>query len=252
MPPLAAMGAAIGGAVSAGAAAVGGAISAGVGAIGTAVGGMTLSGLSTGLTIASTGMKLVGMATGSKTLQKIGDYGMLAGGVGSGIGAVSNLMNGANAGRGILNSSNIDKMLESPKATKAGMRTMTAANQVSSADKVAALMEDINYNPSAKPSASTKIINDMSTFDPEIEKSFWDRAGGTLTQYNPLMNMLGGMGDAYMQKAGMDQQMQIHKDDYGLRKSMYDRQVTNTSTPVNINPVLTPRAPNPTAGMLGR
>ena len=67
MPPLAGIGAAIGAA----AASAGAAVGAGLAAAGTAVGGMTLSGLATGLTIASTGMQVIGMATGNKTLIRL-------------------------------------------------------------------------------------------------------------------------------------------------------------------------------------
>ena len=101
MPPVAAIGAAIGGAVSAGAAAVG-----------SMVGGLTLTGLAKGASIVGTGMQLIGMATGSKTLSKIGMGMSLASGIGQGFNAISGRLGStAKSSSALLNNSDPSEIL---------------------------------------------------------------------------------------------------------------------------------------------
>lgn len=219
MPPLAGIGVAIGSAAaSAGAAA------------GSAIGGMTLSGLATGLTIASTGMQVIGMATGNKTLSKIGMYGGMIGGSGmlAGIATTGKTAAKVSQGGKLLDSTKVDSMLDSPKAKAAGFSTMKTTPQAGAADAFSTASSNLGYKPEG--------VNKLATFDPVEEQSFWDKTNGVLTQYNPMMNIIGGMGEAYMLNEQMDQRMQMHKDNFGLQKQQFDRLNANNSTVVNANP----------------
>lgn len=226
MPPLAGIGVAIGTA----AASAGAAVGAGLAAAGSAIGGMTLSGLATGLTIASTGMQVIGMATGNKTLSKIGMYGGMVGGAGmlAGIATAGKTVSKLSQGGKLLDSTKVDSMLDSPKAKAAGFSTMKTTPQASAADAFSTASSNLGYKPEG--------VNKLATFDPVEEQSFWDKTNGVLTQYNPMMNILGGMGEAYMLNEQMDQRMQMHKDNFGLQKQQFDRLNANNSTVVNANP----------------
>lgn len=221
MPPLAGIGVAIGSAVASAGAAVG---------AGLATGGMTLSGLATGLTIASTGMQVIGMATGNKTLSKIGMYGGMIGGSGmlAGIATTGKTAAKVSQGGKLLDSTKVDSMLDSPKAKAAGFSTMKTTPQAGAADAFSTASSNLGYKPEG--------VNKLATFDPVEEQSFWDKTNGVLTQYNPMMNILGGMGEAYMLNEQMDQRMQMHKDNFGLQKQQFDRLNANNSTVVNANP----------------
>lgn len=227
--------------------AVGGAVSTGLAAVGG------VSGLATGLSIASTAVNIVGKVSGSKTLQKIGGYGMMAGGVLSGVGAVGGMMSGAagasTVGGGVLQASSIGNMVKSDRAKAAGLKTMDATDEVGSIGSFQKASDALDYKSSTAASA----VNEMSKFDPQLEKSYWDRANATLTQYNPLMNMLGGMGEAYMQNAAMENRMKIHKDEFGLQKQQYDDLMANRNAPLNLNPVSNfSRNTQAYSGILGR
>lgn len=226
MPPVAALGASLATAATA------------------AVGSMTLTGLTTGLAIASTGAQLVGMATGSKTLQKIGNYGAMA----SGVGFAANAVKGMSAGSKVLADTKIDKMLTSPKAEQAGFKTMSGLKQADSADSFTSSASNLGYSPNTKT-----LADKMGGFDPTEEASFWAKSNGILTQYNPMMNILGGMGEAYMMNEAMDQRMKMHNDTFGLNKAQFDRLNVNNGTVVNSSPAVSLSRDNQAyTGILGR
>lgn len=229
MPPVAALGASLATAATA------------------AVGSMTLTGLTTGLAIASTGAQLVGMATGSKTLQKIGNYGAMA----SGVGFAANAVKGMSAGSKVLSDTTmLPKSISgtSSKADAAGFKTMSGLKQADSADSFTSSASNLGYSPNTKT-----LADKMGGFDPTEEASFWAKSNGILTQYNPMMNILGGMGEAYMMNEAMDQRMKMHNDTFGLNKAQFDRLNVNNGTVVNSSPAVSLSRDNQAyTGILGR
>lgn len=234
MPPLAGIGAAIGGAVSAGAAAVG-----------SMVGGLTLSGIATGASIVGTGMQLIGMATGSKTLSKIGMGMSLAGGIGQGFNAV----------RGAL----IDGLGSAAKSSSALLGNSGVDNVLSSNVKGALSSEDIINNSPLKGSGSSSLnsasnfnnasnaigagANDIATgssYSPGT-KEMLQRIDNTLTRYSMPMNIIGGMGEAYMMKQQLDQRDRMQQRDIQFQQNAVDRRSQvpgqfNVSPAVQFNP----------------
>lgn len=217
-------------------AAVGASIAAGASAAVTAIGSIGLAGLAQGAMIVGTGMNIVGEMTGNKTLSKIGmDIG-LAGGVGS----IANSMRGASmlgAEKGLLAADGIESALSAP--TK-GTSLKTFDPQMT--------------NKSAPVEAFNKGSAAID-FDPELEKTYFQRANDTLTKYNTALNVAGGMGQAYMQ----GQQMELQKDLLDKRlafdQQLVDRVKVNNGTVLqNINPSIsaanTGRDPTAYSGML--
>lgn len=200
---------------------------------------VTLSGLAMGATIVGTGMQLVGMATGSKTLQKIGTGFSMAGGVGFAAGGIKSMMSPASVtgtaskSSGLLQTDNIDDMLKAPtKGTKAGLKTFSG---------VGAEKSSINsFNNNSKLVGSGSVAgNNSAAFDPELEKNFFERAGNTLlTPYNPLMNIMGGMGEAYMMNERMGQESDMQDKRLAFDQQLVDRTNRNNGTPLNIDPTL--------------
>lgn len=231
MPPLAGIGAAIGGAVSAGAA-----------ALGTAVGGLTLGGLATGASIVGTGLQLVGMATGSKTLQKIGGGMSLAGGIGQGFGAVRGAMSGTPASSSsLLKGSNVDDVLSSN--VKGALSSDDLINKsplkgsgsvsLNSASNFNKASDAIDFNPSSIKSAASSINPDT--------KDILQRIDNTLTRYSMPMNVIGGMGEAYMMKQTLDQRDRMQERDLAMVQNAVDRRSQmpgqfNTAPGVQFNP----------------
>lgn len=223
-----------------------------IAAIGPMVAGMTLEGLAIGATIVGTGAKLVGMATGSKTLQKIGDGFSMAGGVGLGVSSVRGMssmsslgktVTGTGSTKGLLETNNMDDILAAPnkaRAAEEGLNTFSPAkNAMSSADKF-------------KQSAAN-IGETAPSFDPELEKSFFQRANNTLTQYNPMMNIMGGMGEAYMVNQNMNLQQDMNNKRVGIDQQLIDRVNKNNGTVSNVNPAFDiGRNTNAYTGLLGR
>lgn len=231
MPPLAGIGAAIGGAVSAGAA-----------ALGTAVGGLTLGGLATGASIVGTGLQLVGMATGSKTLQKIGGGMSLVGGIGQGFGAVRGAMSGTPASSSsLLKGSSVDDVLSSN--VKGSLSSDDLINKsplkgsgslsLNSASNFNKASDAIDFNPSSIKSATSSINPDT--------KDILQRIDNTLTRYSMPMNVIGGMGEAYMMKQTLDQRDRMQQRDLAMVQNAVDRRSQmpgqfNTAPGVQFNP----------------
>lgn len=231
MPLLAGIGAAIGGAVSAGAA-----------ALGTAVGGLTLGGLAAGASIVGTGLQLVGMATGSKTLQKIGGGMSLIGGIGQGFGAVRGAMSGTPASSSSLLkgssvddvlSSNVKGALSSDDLINRSPLKGSGSTSLNSASNFSKASDAIDFNPSSIKSASSSV-------NPET-KDILQRIDNTLTRYSMPMNIMGGMGEAYMMKQTLDQRDRMQERDLGMVQNAVDRRSQmpgqfNTAPGVQFNP----------------
>lgn len=218
MPPLAAVGASIAAAASA----------------------VTLTGLATGAAIVGTGMQLVGMATGSKTLQKIGTGFSMAGGLGLAANSAKGLMSaksvtGGAKSSGLLAADNIDDMLSTPIKGSSNMEGLKAFNapksQLSSMDSFKGNADKIGGVPTVGSSMN-------AGFDPELEKSYFQRANETLTKYNPYMNIAGGMGEAYMMNERMDLERELLDKRLGIEQQLIDRTTRNNSTPLNIDPTI--------------
>lgn len=229
MPPVAALGASLAAAAT------------------TAASAITLTGLTTGLAIASTGAQLLGMATGSKTLQKIGNYGSMASGVGMAANAVKGIASGSKV---LADTKVLPKSISgtSAKADAAGFKTMSGLKQADSADTFTSASSNLGYSP------NTKTLTDkMGSFDPSEEESFWSKSNGVLTQYNPMMNILGGMGEAYMMNEAMDQRMKMHNDTFGLQQDQFNRLSRNNDTVVSASPAVSLTRDNQAyTGILGR
>lgn len=218
-PPIAALGASIATAATAAASAV------------------TLTGLATGAAIVGTGFQLVGMATGSKTLQKIGTGFSIASGVGFAANGARSLMGAssvtgtASRSKGLLNTDNIDDMLSTPIKGKntQGLRTFdTQGGMTKSMDSF--------KNDSKLIGSGSAIGKTDTSFDPELEKSYFQRANETLTKYNPMMNMLGGMGEAYMINESMDLRRGLLDKQLDFDQQNIDRINRNNGTPLNLDP----------------
>lgn len=200
MPPLAAAGAAIGGAIS------------------SAVGGLTLAGVATGATIVGTGLQLVGMATGSKTLTKIGSGMSLAGGVGQ-MGnlfaktpntTMSSLLKGSSTDD-VLSSTAKGAMTSSDIVSKSP-DWMNNASKLTSADKFKTSVNNMDFNPSSV----------ATSYTPET-RAILERIDNTLTRYNMPMNILGGMGEAYMTQQVMDQRERMQDKELQLARDAVTR-----------------------------
>ena len=219
--------------------AIGAAIATAASSAIAAVGSIGLAGLAQGAMIVGTGMSIVGEMTGNKTLSKIGMGVGLAGGVGS----ITNSMRGASmlgAEKGLLAADGIESALSEP--TK-GTSLKTFDPQMTNKS---APMEAFN-----KGSAAI----DGGGFDPELEKTYFQRANDTLTKYNTALNVAGGMGQAYMQ----GQQMELQKDLLDKRlnfdQQLVDRVKVNNGTLLQgINPSIsaanTGRDPTAYSGIL--
>lgn len=204
-----------------------------------AISSIGLAGLAQGAMIVGTGMSIVGEMTGNKTLSKIGMGIGLAGGVGS----ITNSMRGASAlgaEKGLLAADGIESALSAP--TK-GSSLKTFDAQVTNKS---APMDAFNKGSDAI---------DGSAFDPELEKTYFQRANDTLTKYNTALNVAGGMGQAYMQ----GQQMELQKDLLDKRlnfdQQLVDRVKVNNGTVLQgINPSIsaanTGRDPTAYSGIL--
>lgn len=232
MPPLAAAGAAIASAASA----------------------VTLTGLATGAGILSAGLQVVGMATGSKTLQKIGMGFGVASGVGFAANGARSLMSaasvtgGTSKAGGLLAKDNMDEMLSAPtKGTKnsQGLKTFNGSGAESSS------MDSFNKNSKIIGGESTAASGGGMMPDMEIEKTYFQRANDTLTKYNPLMNIVGGVGEAYMVNERMDLQRELLDKRLGFDQQLVDRVNKNNGTLLNIDPALDlSRKPNAFAPLL--
>jgi len=188
-----------------------------------AVGGMTLAGLATGASIVGTGLQLVGMATGSKTLQKIGGGMSLVGGLGQGASALRGAMSAgseaASTSSALLKGSNIEDVLSSNTKGALSSEDIISKSPLkgsggisTSADKFAASSGALDANP----------LSATSSYGADT-KAILQRIDGTLTRYNMPMNILGGMGEAYMMKQQLDQRDRIQKRDIQFAQNAVDR-----------------------------
>lgn len=218
MPPLAAMGAA--------------AISAATAAAST----ITLAGLATGAAVISAGTGILAQVTGSKTLGKIS----MGFGIASGVGFVGNgVMSASKAmspstsvgGKGLLETDNIDDILKSPtKGTKAANTSDFAKFGASGTEKSS--MDAFTKGANSIDGGTS--MQQGSTFDPELEKSFFQRANDTLTKYNPLINIAAGVGQGYMQGQQMEQQERLFDKRLAQDQQLIDRTLRNNSNPIGV------------------
>lgn len=202
-------------------AAVGASIAAGASTAMAAVGSIGLAGLAQGAMIVGTGMSVIGGITGNKTLTKIGMGIGLAGGVGSIVNGMRGMSAMSTGSKGMLAADGIETALSAP--TKgSGLKTFDPqmSNKSSPVDA---------FN---KGSAAID-----GTFDPEFEKSYFQRANDTLTKYNTALNIAGGMGQAYMQGEQMDLQKDLLDKRLAFDQQLVDRVATNNGTVLQgINP----------------
>lgn len=188
-----------------------------------AISSIGLAGLAQGAMIVGTGMSVIGGITGNKTLTKIGAGVALAGGIGS----IANGMRGVSVmsgtEKGLLAADGIETALSAP--TKgSGLKTFAPI------DASRPLPVDAFNNSSAGLGFDGK-------FDPEFEKSYFQRANDTLTKYNTALNIAGGMGQAYMQGEQMDLQKDLLDKRLDFEQQLVDRVNTNNGTVLQgINP----------------
>lgn len=199
--------------------AIGAAIVAGASAAGTAIGGMTLAGLAAGATIVGTGMQLIGMATGSKTLQKIGMGMSLAGGIGQGGLALANGSKGASSISSLLAGSNVDDVLSSSVKGSTSASDIASKSILKSPAK-GAVGDILGY--SADASGYAPATSAMASYAPET-RSALQGISDTLTRYSIPMNIIGGMGEAYMTKQMIDQRDRMQDKDIRFKQNEVDR-----------------------------
>lgn len=231
MPPLAAMGAT--------------AISAATAAAST----ITLAGLATGAAVISAGTGILAQVTGSKTLGKISmGFGIASGVgfVGDGMMSASKAMNPSTSvgSKGLLETDNIDDILKSPtKGTKAaqaqGLKTFddTPTGQIGSMNGFRKGSNRVGLD-SGRGAYGANGVDAMGNpnpdFDPELEKSFFQRANDTLTKYNPLINIAAGVGQGYMQGQQMEQQERLFDKRLAQDQQLIDRTLRNNSNPIGV------------------
>lgn len=212
---------------------IGAAASAGL----TAVGG--LSGLATGISVASGAIGLVGAATGSKTLQKIGMFGGMVGGLGQGASMLSRAAGGASAaGSAASRASTAAAIGAKPFPTTGGaMATMgnvadtgilntTAQNAAKGAGQL--WLSDNAANTVTNTLGSVQ----QAAGAPGLSSA--ERIQDFLKRYDQtgyiLPNIIGGLGAGYYdyQKYKIDQDMVgLARDKFDFEKSMYDTQQRN-------------------------
>ena len=202
-------------------------------AIGSSIGGITLGGLATGAMVAGTAMSAIGMITGNKTLTKIGMGLGFAGGVGGvaagmtgtgarTLGSIGNSVSGAGKS-GLLSTNNIDDILSAQtKGSKSASDLLDFEKQYLNPGNKGGSVVGSNFekqylNPS---SIASSTAGEAYRPDADLEKNYLQRINetlakhNTLTQYNTAANVLGGMGDAYVQNEYMD-----------LRRDLVDKQI---------------------------
>lgn len=194
MPPAAGAAAAIASSVAAGAATIGAAVSTGLAAVGG------IGGLATGLTIASSAVSLVGMATGSKTLQKIGMIGGMVGGLGMGASALSGA---ATAGGATKAASAGFSAFPSSGGAAATMSNIGSIAEVGKGAITAGVNSAAGVLPAATKTGSTNVVQRMNEL---------------LKKYDTTANILGGMGQGFVDY----QQNKIRKEQNNLLKSKFD------------------------------
>ena len=215
-------------------------------AIGTAIASampatITLAGLAQGAMIVGTGMSVIGGITGNKTLTKIGMGIGLAGGVGS---IASSMRSASTVGSSLASA---DKGLLAADGIKSAISEPTKG--VGSKTFGSELWSSTTTSPADafnKGSANIDGLSVTGAFDPQLEKTFFQRANETLTKYNTPLNIAGGMGQAYMQ----GEQMDLHRDLLDKRLN-FDQQLVDR-VKVNNGTVLEGVNPSISAANTGR
>lgn len=207
MPPPAAIAAAIGSAVSAGAAAVGTGLAAAGAAVGVTGG---LASVASGALLVGSATQLVGAVTGSKTLSKIGGFMSMAGGVGSLAGMAGGAAQAAggaakaasaNSQYGLNMGSKFAAQQGAPigllgggtgnvsMPTMAGMPQLAAGQAAQATQALAPTAGQQGSSPAAGATPTTPASNPLT------------RAEELLTKYDRTADILGGMADAYMENS---------------------------------------------------
>jgi hypothetical protein len=195
---------------------------------------ITLAGLAQGAMIVGTGMSVIGGITGNKTLTKIG----MGVGLDGGVGSIANSMRVgsslASVDKGLLAADGIKSAISAP--TKGvdyrGLSPIDASQSVP-AHAFNRSSAGLDY----KPSSTIDGMSVTGAFDPQLEKTYFQRANETLTKYNTALNIAGGMGQAYMQ----GEQMDLHRDLLDKRldfdQQLVDRVKVNNGTVLEgVNP----------------
>ena len=209
---------------------------------------ITLTGLATGAAIISAGTGILSQITGSKTLGKISMGFGIASGAGFLTSGATSAIKGMSpstsvGGKGLLDTNNIDDILKAPTkgtkaATDAGFKTFGASGA-----------ENSSMNSFTKNANSIGGVTEPAApaaFDPELEKSFFQRVNNTLTNYNPLINLAAGVGQGYMQGQQMELQKELLDKRLHIDQQLIDRTNVNNGTVTNFDPSLNlARKPNP-------
>lgn len=151
---------------------------------------VTVSGVMTGLMVAGTAMTVIGKATGSKTLSKLGMGLGLAGGVGSLASSLSGGLNATTGGAAIANSA--DDAVESASS-------LTRKRNNSLFD----MTKDTKVQNTKLASQSDNLKVDGG--------GFFSDAKDKLMKYDMAANVLGGMGQAYMDNQALEQREKMQK-----------------------------------------
>ena len=201
-----------------------GGIEAGMGIASTALSGLTLSGLATGASIVGTGMQLIGMATGSKTLSKIGMGMSLAGGIGQGFNAISGrLGSAAKSSSALLGNSGVDDVLSS--SVKGALSSEDIINNSPlKGSGSSSLTSASNFNKASDAigAGADSIASGSTSYSPGT-KEILQKIDNTLTRYSMPMNIIGGMGEAYMMKQQLDQRDRMQQRDIQFAQNAVDR-----------------------------
>lgn len=200
------------------------AASAGAAAVGSAIGGLTLGGLATGASIVGTGMQLIGMATGSKTLSKIGMGMSLAGGIGQGFNAISGrLGSAAKSSSALLGNSGVDDVLSSNvKGALSSEDIINNSPLKGSGSSSLTSASNFNKASDAIGAGADSIAAGSTSYSPGT-KEILQKIDNTLTRYSMPMNIIGGMGEAYMMKQQLDQRDRMQQRDIQFAQNAVDR-----------------------------
>jgi len=200
------------------------AASAGAAAVGSAIGGLTLGGLATGASIVGTGMQLIGMATGSKTLSKIGMGMSLAGGIGQGFNAISGRLGStAKSSSALLGNSGVDDVLSSNvKGALSSEDIINNSPLKGSGSSSLTSASNFNKASDAIGAGADSIASGSTSYSPGT-KEILQKIDNTLTRYSMPMNIIGGMGEAYMMKQQLDQRDRMQQRDIQFAQNAVDR-----------------------------
>lgn len=201
-----------------------GGIEAGMGIASTALSGLTLGGLATGASIVGTGMQLIGMATGSKTLSKIGMGMSLAGGIGQGFNAISGRLGStAKSSSALLGNSGVDDVLSSNvKGALSSEDIINNSPLKGSGSSSLTSASNFNKASDAIGAGADSIAAGSTSYSPGT-KEILQKIDNTLTRYSMPMNIIGGMGEAYMMKQQLDQRDRMQQRDIQFAQNAVDR-----------------------------